>query len=408
MDGLNSGNFELERRGMPASLYEILGVEKGVDGDAIRSAYRKAALKHHPDKGGDPEKFKEITRAYEVLSDDGRRRIYDITGSEEDIDVRGDGRGFGPGMPGPGMPFPFQFDLGSVFGMFSGGMSGVPRREPQRRPGKPSPKLHEMPISLHDFYHGKKIQVKFERQRFCGGCKGSGAESWEACQACGGSGHQQHILSMGPGMQTIMRAPCGTCETKGKKVSKVCPICSGKKMLTHERKMEICIEPGMSPGENLIYPSECSDTDEYAEAGDLHIILLDADADEGESGKVKRAQGTPGGTSDLYVEITVGLADSLLGCTETIHGHPGHPQGLVVEIPAGIQNMGLVTVAGEGMPVRRNGVASGKGNFYVRVYVKVTDSEKDVLRRHAEALRGVFRGEAQGAAEDEQAQAQVT
>jgi DnaJ family protein A protein 2 len=382
---------------MPSSLYEVLGVEKGVDGDAIRSAYRKLALKHHPDKGGDPEKFKEITRAYEVLSDDGRRRMYDITGSEDEMDVRGEGRGFGPG--GPGMPFPFQFDLGSVFGMFGGGGPmgmgggmGGPRREPQRRPGKAPPKLHEMPISLYDFYHGKKIHVKFERQRFCEGCKGSGAEAWDACQVCGGSGHQQHIMSIGPGMQTIMRSPCGACDAKGKRVSKVCSTCSGKKMLTHERKMEIVVEPGMSPGEVLIYPNECSDTHEYMEAGDLHIILLDADADQ-ENG-VKRAQGTPGGASDLYVEISIGLADSLLGCTSKIMGHPGHPQGLVVEIPAGVQNMGLLPVAGEGMPRRASGSATSKGSLYVRVHVKVTDAEKEVLRRHAEQLRGVFQGQA--------------
>ncbi len=164
-------------------------------------------------------------------------------------------------------------------------------------------------------------------------------------------------------------------------------------MMTHERKMEIIVEPGMIPGEVLIYPNECSDTHDFMEAGDLHIILLDADADADQEKGVKRAQGTPGGASDLYVEISVGLADSLLGCTTKIMGHPGHPQGLVVEIPAGVQNMGLLPVAGEGMPMRA-GSASKKGTLYMRVYVNVTDAEKDVLRRHAEQLRGVFRAQA--------------
>ena len=368
---------------MPLSLYDVLGVDKKADGDTIRSAYRKLALKHHPDKGGDPEKFKEITRAYEVVSDEGRRRVYDVTGSEDDIDVRGEGRGFGPGpgMPGPGMPFPFSFDLGSMFGMFGGG--GPIHREQQRRPGKAPPKIHEMPISLYDFYHGKTIQVKFERQRFCVGCKGSGAEAWESCQACGGSGHQQHILSIGPGMQTIMRAPCGACETKGKRVSKICGTCDGKKMTSHERKMEVIVEPGMCPGENLVYPNECSDTAEFAEAGDLHIILTEAD----EPGRVERSTG---GVHDLFVDTTIGLADSLLGCTEKIDGHPGHPQGLVVEIPVGIQNMGIVTLPGEGMPIRGGG---GKGVLYARVHVKVTEAEKELLRHHAAVLRGVFHGQ---------------
>lgn len=156
-------------------------------------------------------------------------------------------------------------------------------------------------------------------------------------------------------------------------------------MTNHERKMEIVVEPGMSPGENLIYPNECSDTAEFTEAGDLHIILTEAD----ETGRVQRSIG---GKYDLHVETTIRLTDSLLGCTEKIDGHPGYPQGLVVEIPAGIQNMCVITVNGGGLPIRNvpGSVAAGKGNLYLRVYVKVSDTEKGVLQQYAEQLRELF------------------
>jgi DnaJ-class molecular chaperone len=139
-----------EKEGMK-SLYDVLGVPKDAGADVIRAAYRKLALKHHPDKGGDPEKFKEISKANEVLSDEGRRKMYDMTGSTDEEGAPGGG-GNGGG-PGGGMPFPFPFDLGAMFGgMFGGGggFGGVPGggrgggQQGRRRPKDP-PKVQEIP-----------------------------------------------------------------------------------------------------------------------------------------------------------------------------------------------------------------------------------------------------------------------
>jgi DnaJ family protein A protein 2 len=114
-----------------------LGVARGADPDEIKKAYRKQVLIHHPDKGGDPEQFKLVQKAYDILSDDQRRAMYDQTGSEQDVSNEIPFSPFGGG----GIPF----DLGSMFGMFGPGM---PQPGPKRRGGKAPPKLHEMPISL--------------------------------------------------------------------------------------------------------------------------------------------------------------------------------------------------------------------------------------------------------------------
>jgi DnaJ family protein A protein 2 len=346
-------------------LYEVLGVARDAGGDAIKAAYRKLALKHHPDKGGDPEAFKEISKAYEVLSDDGRRKMYDITGSEEEMDVRGEGRGFGGGG---GMPFPFPFDLGSMFGMFGGGPGGQ-RQAPRR--GKAPPKIHETPISLHDFYHGKTIKMQYERKRFCDGCKGAGVEEWESCGGCGGAGQVQRVLMLGPGMQTIMRGPCEACKGEGRRVKKACGECDGARLINQQRKVDVVIEPGMRPGENIVFSRECSDQIEYDEAGDLHIILVDGHI---EGATFTRLVHSP---DDMGTDVTIGVCDGLTGCTVVQKGHPGHPEGLTLTIPAGVQNGEIVKVLGEGMPLR--GGAGRHGDLHVRVRVVMTESEKGAL-----------------------------
>ena len=169
------------------SLYEQLGINRGADAAEIKKAYRKASLTHHPDKGGDPEKFKEIQHAYEVLSDEKRKAHYDLTGSDTEMQEAH------PGFPGgmPGMQFPF--DMSNLFGNMFGQQQG---RKAQKGP----PKVHEISLSLHDFYKGREIKLQFERQQFCKTCKGEGTERYESCNGCGGSGARQTVVSRGGGM----------------------------------------------------------------------------------------------------------------------------------------------------------------------------------------------------------------
>lgn len=361
-----------------SSLYDVLGVPRGADPDEIKKSYRKLALVNHPDKGGDPEKFKKISHAYEVLSDEQRRTMYDQTGSDQEVQGGMPFNPFGGGGPFGGGPFggPFgggiPFDMGNIFGMFGPGQA-----QPKRRGGKAPPKVHEMPISLWDYYHGKLIRIKFERQKFCVPCKGEGAEKYDPCRACNGSGMRQQIIQMGP-MQAMTQRPCEECGASGKRPSAPCKACSGKKFLLHDKILEINVVPGMRPKELIAFPQECSDNHDFTEAGDVHIVLQEADEDI----RFKRL----GGTDDLTVSTTIGLRDALLGCVERADGHPGHPQGLVMAIPVGVQHGDVITIAGEGMP-RKSG---GRGDLRLSVSVKATDAEKSLLKAGREKLLEVF------------------
>lgn len=362
------------------SLYETLGIQRSADANEIKKAYRKLAMEHHPDKGGDTEKFKEIQKANEILSDERRRSIYDQTGQETNeaaMQDFSDGIPFGGGMPfnmGGGIPF----DIGNLFGMFGG---GGPRGGPKQPPApKGPPKVHEIPLSLADFFHGKDLHIKFERQKFCEGCKGSGAERYESCGGCNGSGVKTQMMMMGPGMMAQMQRPCEECSGGGKRVATACGSCGGKKFKAQEKSLTAKITPGMRPGEILIFSKECSDQAEYVEPGDVHINLQEAD----EEIRFRRVPGT----DDLQATIQISLKGSLLGCTELLLTHPAHPSGLLVTIPAGTQNGEVLHIVKEGMPQK----SGGRGALHVTVMVTVTAAERALLKEKSGVLEGVFNG----------------
>jgi len=344
------------------SLYDVLGLKSNATGDDIKKAYRKLALQHHPDKGGDPETFKKVQQAYDVLGDEQRRRMYDQTGSQEENAT------------------PFGGGFGMPFNPFGGGFGGFETRfgpRPVRREEKGPPKVHEMPLSLHDYFHGKQVKMKFERKTFCTGCNGTGAEAHEACGVCSGSGIRIQHINMGP-FTAMAQTPCNACSGEGKRMTKACSICSATKFTVSEKTVEINIVPGMIPHEVLLFPKECSDNERYAEAGDLQIVLQEADEDI----PFKRIKFT----DDLLVHTTICLRDMLLGSTRTFEGHPAHPQGLLVEIPVGVQNGDVFVVSREGMP-RKGG---GRGDLRVAVAVKAIEGEVATLKTARAVLEGIF------------------
>lgn len=348
------------------SLYDILGVSRGADTTEIKKAFKKLAMTHHPDKGGDPEKFKEIQRAHEVLTDERKRQIYDMTGSEDGEPQMG---GPGPEMHG------FPFDMGNMFGGMFGmpGMRGQPRS--MRRPKAP-PKVTEIPMKLFDFYHGRTFQVKFERQKFCDSCKGKGATSFQSCNSCNGGGTIRQQIQMGP-MIMVNEGPCPDCQGEGKKPSGNCYICGGKKTRPQEKELTVTIEPGMKPGEVLIFPKECSDDPNFDEAGDVHFILQEAD---GDAGWVRKGD-------DLETQLTVNLQESLLGTVKTLQGHPGFETGLEVTVPLGTVNGAVVTVPGKGMPKKGT---KEFGSLHLHIKVIVSEKDKEILERNRALLTAMF------------------
>jgi DnaJ-class molecular chaperone len=357
------------------SLYDILGIQRSADANEIKKAYRKLAMEHHPDKGGDTEKFKEIQKANEILSDERRRSIYDQTGQESNEAMQD----FSDGIPfgGGGMPFNMgggvPFDIGNLFGMF--GPRGGPKQQPA---GKGPPKVHEIPISLADFFHGKDLHIKFERQKFCEGCKGSGAERYESCSGCSGSGVKTQVMMMGHGMMAQMQRPCEECSGSGQRVSSPCGSCGGKKFKAQEKSLTAKIVPGMRPGETLIFSRECSDQAEYTEPGDVHINLQEAD----EEIPFRRVSGT----DDLHATVQISLKGSLLGCTQLLHRHPAHPNGFLVTVPAGTQNGEVLDIAHEGMPQK----SGGRGALHVTVMVVLSSVERTLLKEKSGVLEEFF------------------
>ena len=350
------------------NLYDVLGVSRDADTNEIKKAFKKLAMTHHPDKGGDSEKFKEIQKAHEILTDERKRQMYDMTGSE-------DGEQAGPQMGGG-----FPFDIGGMFGGLGGifgGMPGMSRGGPRvmRRPKAP-PKVTEIPLRLFDFYHGRVFQVKFERQKFCETCRGQGATSFQTCNTCKGQCVVRQQIQMGP-MIMVNEGPCPDCEGEGKKASGNCYVCGGKKTRPQEKELTVKIEAGMRPGEVLVFPKECSDDPNYDEAGDVHFVLQEAAGDEG---WVRKGD-------DLETQVNINLQESLLGCVKTITTHPGYAQGLELPVPVGVINGQVLTLAGKGMP--KKGL-SEFGTLHYRVNVTVSDKEKEILQRNKTLLEAMF------------------
>jgi DnaJ family protein A protein 2 len=348
-------------------LYGVLGIERSASSADIKKAYMKMAKTEHPDKGGDEEKFKKIVKAYEVLSDDEKREFYNQTGQ-----IPGEG-----GVPedvgsgGMGMPFPFggmgmgmggfTMNMNDLFGMFGGG--GPAKRQQTR--GKEPPKVVKIPVSLGQFYNGHVFGVAFERQRFCKGCKGTGAERSEDCGTCHGSGVQTKMMQMGPGMMMQSQGPCTGCSGKGKKQTGTCKECKGAAKFAEEKKLEVRIQPGMAAGETIIFPDVCSDSHEYSEPGDVHIVLEDADD----------VHGWQRVGADLVRDIEISYTDSLLGTTILLQGHPRTPEGMYVDIPGPVTNGEVLLVNEEGMPTKGR-----RGIMRLKLIVKISAEERAAIR----------------------------
>ena len=360
---------------MPSSLYEDLGVERGADPQEIRRAYLKLSKTEHPDKGGDAERFKVIQNAYEVLSDEQKRAVYDQTGQ-----IQGDEQ---QGHPGGGMPFGFPFDIGAMFGGMGGGfpfpgMGGGGGGGQRRQKGKKAPpKIHEINLTLRDFFYGKTIQLKFERQRFCDKCSGEGTDTVQSCGECNGSGQVERHMMIGPGMHAVSRGPCGACVGAGKRGYGTCSKCRGAKFSNQEKILKIEIEPGMKPGETMTFANECSDHPDFEEAGDVHIVLREAD----ETSPFSRID------NDLTITVAITLKDCLLGCQRTLDGHPAHPKGVIVNIPPGTIRGDTVVIAGEGVPLRST---VQRGNLQLIVSMEITGAEKEILRNARGAIGSMF------------------
>ncbi|KAL6225880.1 hypothetical protein ACLB2K_004729 [Fragaria x ananassa] len=281
-------------RGVPkksdnSKYYEILGVPKTASQDDLKKAYRKAAIKNHPDKGGDPEKFKELAQAYEVLSDLEKREIYDQFGE----DALKEGMGGGGGAHDP-------FDIFQSFFGGGGGSRGGGRR--QRR-GEDV--IHPLKVSLEDLYNGTSKKLSLSRNIICSKCKGKGSKSGASikCPGCQGSGMKVSIRHLGPSMIQQMQHPCNECKGTDETINDKdrCQLCKGEKVVQEKKVLEVHVEKGMQNGQRISFPGEADESPDTV-TGDIVFVLQ-----QKEHPKFKRKG------DDLFYEHTLSLMEALCG-----------------------------------------------------------------------------------------------
>ncbi|KAK9755823.1 hypothetical protein RND81_01G053500 [Saponaria officinalis] len=332
--------------------YEVLGVQKDASPDELKKAYRKAAIKNHPDKGGDPEKFKELAHAYEVLSDPEKREIYDQYGE----DALKEGMGGGGGMHDP-------FDIFSSFfgGSPFGGGGGSSRGRRQRR-GEDV--IHPLKVSLEDLYSGTTKKLSLSRNVICSKCSGKGSKSGASmtCGGCQGTGMKVSIRQLGPSMIQQMQHPCNECKGTGESISDKdrCPQCKGDKVVPEKKVLEVVVDKGMQNGQKVTFAGEADEAPDTV-TGDIVFILQ-----QKEHPKFKRKG------QDLFYEHTLSLTEALCGFRFVLTHLDGR-QLLVKSNPGEvIKPDQFKAIDDEGMPIYQRPFMKGK--LYIHFTVEFPES----------------------------------
>lgn len=333
--------------------YEILGLAKGAGEEEIKKSYRKLALKYHPDKNpGDPEaekRFKELSEAYEVLSDSDKRRLYDQYG-HDGLKAQG--------YAGPGSvedifsQFSDIFE-GSIFeSFFGGGGGGGGRRTRRGGRGRPGADLRiELELSFEDVAAGVKKKIELKRQTRCDKCSGSGASEGsklEACPTCGGQGRVQQTQ----GFFSIQR-PCPQCGGEGVFCPSPCSSCRGQGTTATKRTVSIDVPAGIQDGTQLRLTGEGNEGTRGGPDGDLYCFV-----------RVTPHEVFDRHEDDVVCEALVTFAEAALGCQIEVPTLRGKA---TVTIPSGTQSGEFLRLKNQGFP---NLEGYGIGNQLVRVVVE--------------------------------------
>ncbi len=346
--------FRSQQNTANKDLYNILGINPTATKEEINSAYKKASLRAHPDKGGSEEEFKKINHAKSVLMDDKRRQLYDMTGDDSETPDRGSNPF--PNPFGPEINIPFV----NITEMFDN-MFRTQKTKPQKADKAP-PKIQKIKLSLSQFYHGHEFEIKFNRQKFCSDCNGSGFSVRIDCDECHGQGIIHTVMQAGP-FAVRNSMSCHKCNGEGKRGTVNCISCSASGKIGEERTLKVVVKPGTATGEVIVFPEACSDSHEYNRPGDVHIILEEAIDDDW----------IRAGTN-LDTNITLSLAEALIGVKVRLVDHPsGTP--VLVNIRPGTQNGDRLVFPEQGMP---DGSGS-HGTLTVTVQVQPRPGEREKL-----------------------------
>ncbi len=344
-----------------ADYYETLGVAKAADEAALKSAYRKLAMKFHPDRNpGDADaerKFKEVGEAYETLKDPQKRAAYDRFGHAA-FENGGAGFGGGNGFAGGGFADIFE----DIFGEMMGGARQ--RRSDGRERG--ADLRYNMEISLEEAYAGKTAQVRVPTSISCETCSGSGAKPGSqpvTCTMCSGSGR----VRAASGFFSIERT-CPQCQGRGQMVKDPCVKCSGQGRVQQERSLSVNIPAGIEDGTRIRLAGEGEAGLRSGPAGDLYIFL-----------SVKPHEFFQRDGADLYCKVPISMTQAALGGQFDVTTLDGTQTR--VKVSEGTQNGRQFRLKGKGMPVLRQPAV---GDLYIQVAVETPQS---LSKRQRELLQ---------------------
>jgi molecular chaperone DnaJ len=347
--------------------YEILGVAKDADENAIKRAYRKLAMKYHPDRNPDDkaasENFREVTEAYEVLTDDNKRARYNQYGHAGVDEQMQDFWGRG----GAQDSHAFR-DFGDMFGDVFGDMFGFGGGG--GRTARGADLRYNLNLTLEEAARGREIELKIPRHESCGTCNGSGARPGSnpvPCSTCGGHGQVQ----MQQGFFAVRRT-CPTCHGAGTRIESPCVDCGGNGRIKVTKKLKVRVPVGVYDGAQVRVSGEGEIGQKGSVPGDLYIVIT-----------LKKHSIFERDGADLYCTMPVTFPQAALGAqvdAPTLDGK------VTIKIPAGTEAGRTFRLRGHGVPDVRAG--SQKGDLYVRVQIavpkKMSGKQEDLLRQFAE------------------------
>ncbi|MEN9620267.1 MAG: molecular chaperone DnaJ [Actinomycetota bacterium] len=341
--------------------YEVLGIDRQASADDIKKAYRRLARELHPDvnpSADAAERFKQVTHAYDVLSDPQQRQQYDLGGSG----------GFG-GASGFG-------GFGDIFETFFGG--GQQQRGPRSRRERGQDALLRIEVELDEIVFGTTRKLEVDTAILCSTCEGSCCSpgtSPQSCDICRGSGQIQRTVRSLLG-NVMTSSPCGTCRGYGTVIPSPCPTCAGQGRVRARRAIPVDIPAGVDTGVRIQLPSQGEVGPAGGPNGDLYLEI-----------KVKTHETFSRNGDDLLATIEVQMTDAILGTTVTL---PGLDGDVDVEIKPGTQSAEIITVKERGITRLRG---SGRGDLKVGVQVvtpvRLNTKETELIRQFAASRRPV-------------------
>lgn len=353
---------------MSKDYYDILGVSKGASDAELKKAYRKVAMKNHPDRNPDNKQaeqtLKEANQAYDVLKDSQKRAAYDRMGHDAFNSGGAGGGNHGGGGFGGGQGFGgFEDIFGDIFGQFNGGGQGSRASASQRG----SDLRYNLNISLQDAYNGKKIKLKVPTLDECDECLGSGAEKGtkaETCPTCHGAGQvriQQGFFSLSQ--------PCPTCSGNGKIIKNPCKKCNGQGRVEKTKTIEVSIPKGVETGSRIRLAGEGEAGLKGGPKGDLYIFIQVADHN------IFHRE-----SENLFIEYPLNMVDAALGTSIEVPTIEGSKAKL--KIPEGTQHGQHFRLRSKGMPVLNADSVRGDMHIIVNIEVptKLSEKQKETLK----------------------------